>query len=103
MLEPLERGAHEGVRVRLRRGLVLVRECLRPGDWRGMSLDRYRHCRKDTAGWGRGAPREAIGLPAGQPDCTPLPGRGHNLPRGTNRSAMGVAPKNIRGFNQPWV
>ena len=39
-----------------------------------------------TAGWGRGAPREAIGLPAGQPDCTPLPGRGHNLPRGTSRS-----------------
>ena len=38
VLEPLEWGAHEGVRVRLRRGLLLVRECLRPGDWWGTSL-----------------------------------------------------------------
>ena len=89
-------GSHRArARVRLRRWLVLVRECFRPGDWWGTSLPlqatstagrRSRATAQRTAGRGRGAPREAIGLPAGQPDCTPLPGRGHNLPPGTNRS-----------------
>ena len=84
--------AHEGVRVRLRCGLVLVRECLRSGDR-----------------WGTGLPLQALqeGTGTGSPvqpgrsrrlpgrlsssrrvdwAALPLPGRGRSLPRGTYRS-----------------
>ena len=84
--------AHEGVRVRLRCGLVLVRECLRSGDRWGTGLP----LQALQEGTGTGSPVQPGGsrrLPGRLSSsrwvdwaALPLPGRGRNLPRGTDRS-----------------